>query len=331
MIKRGEGMSATFEPDSGSESDIETTGPPRDPLPGIPDVGDGDDGGPAPEDIDERLHRICGEAFTSREDLEGEYAEKLVELQRTPYHSYEFGDSPWSPDFTTHVTVGPDMGPGDIAEAVVRGSRDHLQGDPVDTVRTVYDEAKAEAGLIAAGGAAIGYGLTNPGDAAVMGAQIPTDFLFEIGFGLGGAGATGMHNKLGPKSILGGVKDALSGERPLREEHQELLDTITDDLYIVDTQQRDRDLGELDDIANHRGYDGLEEDGIMAGAGYEAMKKKDEAEVGPCSFYAMVLDGTADKFRLRHVVEEYTEVGTPMTAHEAVTAEPVYAVSELVA
>lgn len=319
-------MSASYEPDSSSDPAPET-GPP-DPLPGIPEVEDGD--GPEPEEIDERLHRICGETFASRKDLETWYAQELVDLQRTPYHSYDFGDSPWSPDFTTHLTVGPHVGPTEIAESLVEGSRAYMQGDSLDAIRTVYDEAKGEAALVGAGSAAIAYGLTNPGDAAVMGAQIPTDFLFEVGFGLGGAGAAGLHNKMGPRNVLSGVKSVLRGERPLRGENQDIMDSIQDDLYIVDTRRRDRDMGELDDIANHRGYDGLEEDGIMAGAAYEAMKRQEEAEAAPCSFYAMVLDGTEEKFRLRYVVDEYTDLGTVQTAHDAVASDAVHRVGALV-
>lgn len=272
----------------------------------------GDATGPWPETGPPTGHYCIGlgpDGGMDEGDLDGiiaRYAEDTLDLAR------HVGDDPYDIDDTVWhgvhsgayapMTVHDSVTPRTIAQKLEEKMYDEVKETPVEFLRSVAEDAKADLAQIGLGVGATtaGYTTLEPPEGNVV-AAVSTPYI--------GMGLKGLNDKFGPESLIEGAVEAVKyREMPAREVHQNLIDNVMDDLYLVDIQYRDRDLGEVDTIVENEGLAGLERRGLMAPQAFWQLSLQDEDELDvPCKFYALVLDQSKKKRDLRMIANMYTD------------------------
>lgn len=235
------------------------------------------------------------------------WAEKRFDSQNGVETLFEVdGQEVWD-DFgiggSVSLTVHEDVEMENIADLLEAEMYEQVRSEQWDFVREVIQKEKwalAKIGLGLGGTAAsLSYALGN-GDPLIG----------ELGAGISatiaGDGWKMLHNEYGPRDVYKGVKHIVKErELPPRGKHEELVDGAMDDLYIIDIEYLEPDLGDLDEIVEQYGPEELEEMGYpIDPETYDMINKKLDSDLEGAKYLKLVWDPTEDKKYLQQVIGE---------------------------
>lgn len=209
----------------------------------------------------------------------------------------------WSIGASASLTVHEDVGLETIA-----GLLEAEMYQQVRSTRTAFLEEVLKEEWWALSKIGTGVAGTAASVSYAMGSGDP--LVGEIGAGLSltwaGDGWKMLHNEFGPRDIYEGVKHiATNRELPPRAQHERLIESALDDLYVIDIDYIERDLGEIDDLVQQYGPEELEERGIPLDSDtYNMVNKKLDSDLEDAKYLKIVWDPTEEKKYLQQVVGE---------------------------
>lgn len=209
----------------------------------------------------------------------------------------------WSIGASASLTVHEDVELKTITDLLEAEMYEQVRSSPGDFAREVLQRKKWALGQI-------GFGLAGTAGGLYFGLEQQEPGSFEVaGFSAPWIvnGWKMLHNEFGPRDVYEGVKHiATNRQLPPRAGHEELIQGALEDLYVIDIDYLERDLGDLDDLVQEYGLDELNErHGIdLDKETYNMVKKKLDSNLEDAKYLKLVWDPTEDKRYLEQIIGE---------------------------